>query len=238
MRNISLKCVNMTTNKKSKILIPSAMTVIGILAIVLVSYSNSQQIDAQDVSLGQLAHSISELRPTAVVVLDKIDNVKNIPLQFVSKGTTSNSLQSNGNEPPITITKSGLGEIILSEALTADGQKIISATITNTGKYQFYLKTFAIGGETDSGISALSSVALDADYSKEVWGNNSKPSMTELVVLKPGESFSAYIKGNWIVSEINQPITKYGAAALFYYDSDAPEYNEGKNWDLVATNVN
>ncbi len=235
MNNIT-SGVKMNMNKKFRILIPSVMVVTGILAIVLISFNTSQQTDAQNVSLGQLANSISEIRPNATVIKDKIDTVENVPLQIVSNSIISNSLQSNGKDPAIFLTRSGLAELTLSEAMTADGQKIISATITNIGKNKFYLKEFAMGGETESGIAALSSVALDTDYSSEAWGTNPKPSMTDLVVLNPGESFSAHIKGNWVVSEINKPIITYGAAALFYYDSDAPEYNEGRNWDLAVTN--
>ncbi len=89
------------------------------------------------------------------------------------------------------------------------------------------MKELVIVGETSTGLTPITSTALDADYSEAVYGSIPKPTLTTLVTMNPGDSLSAYIKGKYDEQLIGQPITQFGASALYYYDKSAPDYNNG-----------
>ena len=122
----------------------------------------------------------------------------------------------------------------LSRGVSSDGQEIIVATITNTGQEKFYVKKFGLGGETDQRVSALGTIAIDSDYDPNV--SRYLPASKEIVVLNPSESLSAHIKVKWTVSEINQPITKFGGTVLFYFYNASKFYDDGYNWIIAVTN--
>lgn len=208
-----------------KTIIVSLVVMIAVAAAFMIPniYTN-----AQVTSTGQTLNSINEMSPTAVIAKEKLTQVDGISLVIVGTTTTSHfdhGQSSNVNE--------GLAEMTLSHG-TSDDQDIIVATITNTSQEKFYVKKFGLGGETDQRISALGTLAIDSDYNPEV--SRYTPASKEIVVLNPGESLSAYIKGKWTVSEINQPITKFGGTVLFYFDNDSKFYDDGYNWLIAVTN--
>lgn len=222
---------------KKKILVPAIIAVtIGIAASVgIITYTQQEQAQAQNMSLGQLANSLKPIYPQVIVVPGKLDNVNGAALTEVAKNIKNESVaRESGVSVPIQ--KQGHAEITLYKGVAPDGSDIISVTITNIGTEKFYLKEFAIGGETSTGIAPLAATALDSDYSPAIAGNIPKPAMTQLVTMNPGESLSAYIKGKYSEQTTGQPITKFGGSALYYYEQGAPDYNNGFNWSIAVTN--
>lgn len=219
--------MNNRINLKKKSIIISAL----IVAIVVVTAFTIPNIytDAQVTSTGQTLNSIKQMTPVAVVVKEKLAQVDNVPLTPIGKTTTSHFERGELYE-----TNDGLAEMTLSHGVSSDGQDIIAATITNTGQEKFYVKIFGLNGETDQRISALGSLAIDSDYDPNVSPN--MPASKTVVVLNPGESLSSHIKGKWTVSEINQPITKFGGTVLFYFDNASKFYDDGYNWVIAVTN--
>jgi hypothetical protein len=221
---------------RKKILVPVIIAVtIGIIASVGIITYMEQQAQAQNVSLGQLANSLKPIHPQVIVVPGKLDNVNGAALTEIAKNNVSGSI-ARENDVSMPVQKQGQAEIALYTGVAPDGNDIISVTITNVGTEKFYLKEFAIGGETSTGIAPLAATALDSDYSPSVYGSIPKPAMTQLVTMNPGESLSAYIKGKFTEQTTGQPITKFGGSALYYYEQGTPDYNSGFNWSIAVTN--
>lgn len=210
--------------------------ILAVGVVVAISLSTIAYIQAQPVGLGQLANSLTPITPQVTIVKEKLSTVNGVPIFQIAKNAKSDSLERTSDGVSKTIYKDGLAELTLSKGVMTNGQDVIAATITNMGSDRFYLKEFGLGGETESGIAPLEVTAIDSDYSPAVWGNHPKPSMTQVVILNPGESLTVHMEGKWTVSQINQPITKFGGGVLFYYDKGTPEYNNGFNWSIGISN--
>jgi hypothetical protein len=78
---------------------------------------------------------------------------------------------------------------------------------------------------------------LDSDYSPEVWGSIPKPMLTELIVMNPGDSISAYIKGKHSEQFTGELIDEFTGSASYYYDQDTEDYNNGFNWSISVGSV-
>jgi hypothetical protein len=114
-----------------------------------------------------------------------------------------------------------------------DDNNVVAVTITNIGSERFFLKQFAIGGETSrTGMAPLTASVLDSDYSPEVWGSIPKPLMTQLVKINPGDSISAYIKGKYTEQFTGELIDVFVGSASYYYDQDTENHNDGFNWGI------
>lgn len=209
-----------------KTIIISLMVMIAVAAAFTIPniYTN-----AQITSTGQTLNSIKEMSPTAVIAKEKLTQVDGVSLTMIGQTTTSHFDHGQSSD-----VNESLAEMTISHGTSSDDQDIIVATITNTGQEKFYVKKFGLGGETDQRISALGTLAIDSDYNPDI--SRYPPASNETVVLNPGESLSAYIKGKWTVSEINQPITKFGGTVLFYFDNDSKFYDDGYNWIIAVTN--
>lgn len=217
--------VNNVSRVKRTIIV-SLVVIIAIAgALIIPNIYTSAQVTTS----AQTINSIKEITPTTTIIKEKIDQVNGIPLTIVGKTTTSH-LEAGQSYS----TNEGLAEMTLSRGEFPDGQETFVATITNIGQEKFYIKKFGLGGETDKQISALGTLAIDSDYNPSV--SRYTPTSKDIVMLNPGESLSTYIKGKWTVSEINQPITKFGGTVLFYFDNDSKFYDDGYNWLIAVTN--
>ncbi len=111
--------------------------------------------------------------------------------------------------------------------MVANGQDIISTTITNTGKQRFYLVGLLIQEEQQfqktgaGGIQNLDAYLVNVGYSPEVWDKIPKPPVTEPVALNPGESFSGHMIGKWIEDVTQKPINSFSIGASYVYNIDS-----------------
>jgi YVTN family beta-propeller protein len=223
---------------RKKILVPGMIAAAAAIITVMVSVlaitydAQHDRAAAQNTSLRDIANSVKPVFPQAMVSQGKLDNVNGVALSEVGRSVDSQSIVRD-NGVSSGIQKQGQAEITISKA-TADGDDIIAVTVTNVGKDRFYLKELAIGGGTATGLTPITSTALDADYSEAVYGSIPKPTLTTLVTMNPGGSLSAYIKVKYDEQLVGQPITQFGASALYYYDKSAPDYNNGFNWSISA----
>jgi hypothetical protein len=227
--------------KFPKKIIVSTITVSGIaITIVLLAlYFSEQHTVAQGLvggttkqtSLKEIANKLVPIYPQISVVNGSIDNVDGVQLTKITDNSTSNSIiRTNGISK--STYKTGLAQMTLYDGTTNDGKHIVAITLTNIGTSKFFLKELTMGCETNSGIGAFGNSVIDSDYSAQVWGNIPKPTITKLVTLNTGDSISEYMKENWVEPVTNQPFTKLGGAALFFYDNEDKNYNNGFNWGI------
>jgi len=201
------------------------------------------QSQGQNEILGQIGASVKPIYPQVTVVKDKISSIGGLDLVEVAKSPTSVSIERvNGTSKGIT--NDGQATLSLKHAIAAvDGQDVIAATVTNTGTTKFYLTGFLIKGGTTipgtqaGGIQNLDAYVVDDGYSPEVWGSIPRPAITQPVVLNPGESMSAYIKGKWIEGVTNEPINSFSVGVRYVYDVGAIGYEPGNAWSISISDV-
>jgi len=187
-------------------------------------------------SLSQLANSLSPIYPHVTVVNEKIETAEGVALIQVGRTTRSESIERTP-EGGRSIYNDGQAELILLHGTTSEGQDIVAATLTNTGTSKFNVGSLLMEGGTTTGVAPLTAYAIDDDYSAAVWGDIQKPSITEAVLLNPGESVSAYIVGKWnVAAAANEPITNFSVGAGYTYDTTVTEYKAGNDWSISITN--
>jgi hypothetical protein len=229
----------MRISNKKIIISAIIVTAVAVISISLNLYLSSQStvvqgqtsVVPQQMSLKQLANKLTPIYPQISVVNGSLNTIDGIELKQVSSSTESDSINdTNGIHKPIS--KVGLAQMVLYYGINPNGQNIVEATLTNTGTTTIYVKELTLGGETPSGIATLGNSGLDSDYSPDIWGKIPKPTITKLVTLTPNQSISEYMEGNWTEPVTNQPFTKLGGGALFFYDKGTTTYNNGLNWSI------
>jgi hypothetical protein len=222
----------------------AAVAIALVYAFFLTTYPSPderQQVQTKNISLGELANSIKPIYPETMVVQEKLpSSIEGVLLKQVAKNTASNSLVRDLEHGVSKgITKLELAEITLyMTADPKDDNNVVAVTITNIGSERFFLKQFAIGGETSrTGMAPLSASVLDSDYSPEVWGSIPKPVMTQLIIMNPGDSISAYIKGKYTEQFTGELIDVFVGSASYYYDQDTENHNDGFNWIISVKSV-
>jgi hypothetical protein len=233
--------------KKNFLILTSIVAAVAIATVSvfsLITYplqDERQQVQTKNISLGELGNSIKPIYPNARVVQGKLPNsIDGVVLKQVVKNTFADSLVRDLEHGVSTgIEKQGLAEITLyMTADPSDGNNVVAVTLTNIGSDRFLLKQFAIGGETSrTGMAPLSASVLDSDYSPEVWGSIPKPVMTQLIIMNPSDSISAYIKGKYTEQFTGELIDVFVGSALYYYDLDTENYNNGSNWSISLSSV-
>lgn len=200
----------------------------------LFQYSPPQ---TRNISLTELANSMKPIYPNVTVIPGKLpSSIDGIALREVAKNAVSGSIirdqklgVTNG------IEKEGLAEITLYMAADSNrnDNNIVAVGLTNIGNDKFFLKQFGISGQTSrTGMAPLTATVLDSDYSPEVWGSIPKPVLTQLIVMNPGDSVSAYIKGKYSEQFTGELIDVFSAGASYYYDQDTEDYNGGFVWSI------
>ncbi|MGH9877282.1 MAG: hypothetical protein ACRD5H_06555 [Nitrososphaerales archaeon] len=191
---------------------------------------------ARNISLSELANSIKPIYPNATVVQGMLpSSIDGIALREIAKNTVSNSIirdQKLGMSKGIE--KEGLAEITLYMAADpGNDNNVVAVTLTNIGKDRFFLKQFAIGGQTSrTGMAPLAATVLDSDYSPQVWGSIPKPVLTRIIIMNPGDSISAYIKGKYNEEFTGELINVFGGSASYYYDKGTEDHNNGFGWSI------
>ena len=223
-----------------------AVAIVGATSLLFflsyLSSSHDQQLlqqslpQTRNISLSELANSIKPIYPNATVVQGVLPrSIDGIALKEVAKNTVSNSIirdQKLGMSKGIE--KEGLAEITLNMAADpGNDNNLVAVSLTNIGKDRFFLKQFAIGGQTSrTGMAPLAATVLDSDYSPEVWGSIPKPVLTQIIVMNPGDSISAYIKGKYSEQFTGELIDVFTGGASYYYDEDTGDYNNGFAWSM------
>lgn len=192
----------------------TAIIVITMVYLPLLTTGSATPAQAQDASLGQVLRSISPINVQATVVKDKVTNVNGIALTEVSTRTTSMTTEDvNGTIK--SVFKNGLAEIaILKGSNTVTGNDTIAFRITNIGKDSFKIVTLGLEGQTKSGFSPMQVLAVSEK-------NFDTPivNIRDAVLLNPGESMTGYIIGKWRATGINEDITEFQAGAVYRYEN-------------------
>jgi hypothetical protein len=190
------------------------------IAIIGATYTASlhNNIEAENLTLGQISNIIkSSTNLRADVVNAKVSDVNGVTLTEIAKSTNSNTMEIKDGDKK-EIFKRNLAELSLNKAVASDGREIISTTLTNSGTTKFYVLSLGIAGYTKSGISSMTAYGINADYSPTVWEGYPEPSITEPFLLNPGESTTSYIVGQWNQKETMEPITEFGAGAVYDFE--------------------
>lgn len=231
------------SNKDIRIIFLAVIIVVAIIAIFLASDKSTHSVTGEIskpenlTQVIELSNKIKIEYPQVYLINGTQQKIDGVQLTQIANNTSSYGEIIGGKEIPQPVTKDTLAEVTLYEGTTPNGTNIVEVTIMNTGTSTLYLKKLVMMGSAAYGRPIIGSSAIDSDYSAQVWGNIPSPTSTKLRILDPGQSVSEYVKGKWIESVTNQTVNGFGGRALFYYDKNDINYNNGFNWDIMVPNT-
>lgn len=220
---------NSLKTKKMAVIIAAAVIAFGTGVFVY-----SMTATAQVTSLGQIGNSFEPIYPSATPFEGKLTDVNGVRLTTIASSDQSDTVDRQGGVPKSKI-EAGRATLELKHGVSQNGNDVIAATITNSGKDTIYLINLRMFGQTPEKMEPLIAYVVDASYSPEVFGKIPKPAIVEPVELAPGQSYSGYVVGKWNIS--NQPINSFSAGATYVYDINAKVFVQDNNWSISTTST-
>lgn len=194
-----------------------ALGSIGIMAAI--AYAETMFFDYGNV----------EIRPEVIVernqVVDSVDGIALARVDNASRVLPPDCLKSD--QDCRARYGEGLAGLEMYYGIAADGQQIISSTITNTGTGTINVTDFGIQGSSTTFQTELVANAVESSVSGISFGGppfflfgfsqyQSDAPITEPVALKPNESLTMHIKGNWS-AEQGKAISVFRSSASYNY---------------------
>jgi hypothetical protein len=232
-----------------KIILTAVLAVVAVALVSVVTYAQQgkQEMPIEEeeqwaprpvykgLTTSELAAKIKPVYPVVTVAKGKLTAVEGIELKEVAKSISSESIVTNDKSPYFrdVIRKQDLAELTLQHGVVANGADILAFSITNTGTDRLYLEMLTITGLTPPRIGEFTGWAVHAGYLEEPPETRAivRPTITEPVVLKPGESLSGYIIGKWLLPGIDEPIVTFTVHAFYNYKPGAANYNR-LDWEI------